>query len=134
MKHGVRGKLLNVIKCMYRQVKSCVKFHGQHSDFYTCYKGLVQGEALSPLIFSFFVIDMETDLLQNNIQPLEISELNIFLLMYADDTILVPESAEMLQKRLDGLLIWPEDYELKVNVQKTKVRPSWQMRDETVLL
>ena len=39
----------------------------------------------------------------------------------------------MLQKLLDGLLIWTEDYWLKVNVQKTKVmvfRPSWQLRDE----
>ena len=65
VKHGVRGKLLNVIKCMYRQIKSCVKFHGQYSDFYTCYKGLIQGEALSPLFFSLFVNDIETDQLQN---------------------------------------------------------------------
>ena len=43
VKHGVRGNLLNVIKCMYRQIKSCMKFHGQYSDFYTCYKGLVRG-------------------------------------------------------------------------------------------
>ena len=42
--------------------------------------------------------------------------------MHADDTVLVAESAEMLQKLLDGLLIWTEDYGLKVNVQKQK---SW---------
>ena len=113
---------------MYWQIKSCVKFHGQYSDVYTCYKGLVQGEALSPLLFH-----IENYLLQNNIQPLGINELDIFLLMYADDTVFVAESAEMLQKLLDGLLIWTEDYGLKVNVQKTKVmvfRPCWQMRDE----
>ena len=53
--------------------------------------------------------------------------------MYVHDTVLVAESAEMLQKLLDGLLIRTEDYRLKVNVQKTKVmvfRPSWQMTDE----
>ena len=37
VKHGVRGKLLNVIKSMYSQIRSCVKFHGQYSDFYHCY-------------------------------------------------------------------------------------------------
>ena len=130
VKHGVRGKLLNVIKSMYSQIKSCVKFNGQYSEFYNCYKGLVQGEALSPLIFSLFINDVETDLLQNNIQPLEINEINIFLLMYADDTVLVAESAEGLQTLLDGLLIWTKEYGLKVNVAKTKVmvfRPSWQL-------
>ena len=41
--------------------------------------------------------------------------------MYADDTVLVAESAEGLQTLLDGLLIWTKDYGLKVNVAKTKV-------------
>ena len=85
VKHGIRGKLLNVIKSMYSQIKSCIKFRGQYSDFYHCYKGLVQGEALSPLIFSLFTNDIETYLLHNNIQPLDIHEVNVFLLMYADD-------------------------------------------------
>ena len=130
VKHGIRGKLLNVIKSMYSQIKSCIKFRGQYSDFYHCYKGLVQGEALSPLIFSLFTNDIETDLLHNNIQPLDIHEVNVFLLMYADDTVLMAESAEALQSLLDSLSNWTKDYGLKVNVAKTKVlvfRTSWQL-------
>ena len=72
---------------MYSQIKSCVKFQGQYSVFYDCCKGVVQGEALSPLIFSLFINDIETDLLRNNIQSLDINEINIFLLMYAGDTM-----------------------------------------------
>ena len=42
VKLGITGKLLNVVKSMYRQIKSCVRFNDETSDFYTCYKGLVQ--------------------------------------------------------------------------------------------
>ena len=37
-------------------------------------------------------------MLQDNLQPIELNELNLFLLMYADDAIL---EAESLQKLLD---------------------------------
>ena len=88
---------------------------------------------MSPLLFSLFINVIKTDLLQNNIQSLDINEIKIFLLMYADDTVLVAESTESLQSLLEGLSKWTEYYELTVNVAKTKVmvfRPSWQM--ETV--
>ena len=55
VKLGITGKLLNVVKSMCRQIKSCVRFNDETSHFYTRYKGLVQGEAFSSLIFSFFL-------------------------------------------------------------------------------
>ena len=40
---------------MYSQIKSCVKFNGQFSDFYNCYKGLVQGGGLVAInILAFY--------------------------------------------------------------------------------
>ena len=63
-------KILDVEKLLQKcQIVIIFVQIGQYSDFYNCYKGLVQGEALSPLIFSLFINDVETDLLQNNIQP-----------------------------------------------------------------
>ena len=96
VKVGITGKLLNVIQSMYQQTKSCVRFNNELSDFYTSFNGLVQGEALSPLIFSLFVNDIELDLL-HDCSPLQLNEINIFLLMYADDTVLLAESSEDLQ-------------------------------------
>ena len=59
VKVGIAVKLLNVIKSMYQQIKSCVRFNNELSDFYTCFKGLVLGEALSPLIFSLFSMTLD---------------------------------------------------------------------------
>ena len=54
--------------------------------------------------------------------------------MYADDTVLLAESSEDLQRMLDSLLHWTRKYKLTVNVDKTKVvifRGSWQTGDDT---
>ena len=131
VKLGITGKLLNVIRSMYQQIKSCVRFKEETSDFYTCFKGLVQGEALSPLIFSLFVNDIELDLI-HDCNTIQLNEINLFLLMYADDTVLFAESSEDLQKMMDALLYWTREYKLTVNVDKTKVvifRPSWQIEN-----
>ena len=68
-------------------------------------------------------------LLHNNCEPIDIKEVNIYLLMYADDTILMAESPENLQKMMDMRYLWTDEYGLTVNVDKTKVvifRSPWQ--------
>ena len=114
---------------MYQQIKSCVRFNDENSDFYTCFKGLVQGETLSTHIFSLFVNDIELNLI-NECNSVQLNEINLFLLMYADVTGLFTESSEDLQKMLDALFHWTREYKLIVNVDKTKVvifMPSWQI-------
>jgi hypothetical protein len=34
LKYGINGKISNIIKSMYSEVKSCVKFNGQMSDYF----------------------------------------------------------------------------------------------------
>lgn len=47
--------------------------------------------------------------------------LRIFLLLYADDTVLISESAEGMQKMLDTFRDYCKEWKLNVNVEKTKV-------------
>ena len=96
----------------------------------------MQGEALSPLIFSLFVNDIELDLI-HDCNPIQVNEINLFLLMYADDTVLLAESSEDLQKMMNALLHWTREYKLIVNVDKTKVvifRPSWQIGNDHFII
>ena len=63
VKASVTGKLLNVIKSMFSKLKCCVKFDGHFSNFFTSNMGLMQGESLSILLYSFYVNDMEIELI-----------------------------------------------------------------------
>ena len=45
----------------------------------------------------------------------------LFLLLYADDTVVLAESPEKMQKALDALNVYCEVWGLSINVKKTKV-------------
>ncbi len=102
---GIEGKFLNVIKSMYSQMKSCV-LNSQKSDFLITNKGVRQGENLSPLLFALFVNDIEDHLLANGCIYVNIDNeafdnyIKLLVLMYADDTILIADSEENLQKAI----------------------------------
>ena len=50
-----------------------------------------------------------------------ISYLKIYVLLYAEDTILLAESPEELQTALNSMNLYCNDWNLKINVSKTKV-------------
>ncbi len=59
IKLGVRGKMLNIIKSIYENVKSSVKCNNTLSEDLSCFLGVRQGDCLSPFLFSMFVNDIE---------------------------------------------------------------------------
>ena len=116
VKASVTGKLLNVIKSMYSKLKCCVKFNGHFSNFFTSNIGLMQGESLSTLLYSFYVNDMEIELINNGCQTYELKSLNLFLFMYADDTVLLSENGDDLQKMINSVNICSNEYGLYINL------------------
>ena len=116
---------------MYENIKSRISFQGQISDYFSCNDGLRQGENLSPFLFAIYLNDLENFFVDKNITGLstisqEIEEklymyLKLFILLYADDTVLMAESATDLQKQLDWFCEYCKVWKLKVNIKKTKV-------------
>jgi len=127
VRQGITGKILNVIRSMYNNIKSCVFSGGQQSEFFCSYVGVRQGENLSPLLFSLYVNDLEQFLHQKGNDyitfNMDICEqyLKLLVLMYADDTVIFANNATELQKALDNLEEYCTEWKLKVNCQKTKV-------------
>ena len=138
VKEGIGGKFLNIIKNMYSKSKSCVLINGQKSQFFSSQAGVRQGEILSPLLFAFYINDLEEFLKSKKINQLEnlskisgeVSDhlglepgfmLDLLALYYADDTILMSESPDELQKALDELYNYCQKWKLKVNEDKTKI-------------
>ena len=111
-KSGVKGKVFTVILNMYQNVKSYVKLGHDCSEYFSCDIGVKQGENLSPFLFSIFLNDLETFFVDKNINCLDnISQLchdsllvyiKLFIILYADDTALLSESAEGLQSMLNS--------------------------------
>ena len=100
---GITGKLYGIIKSMYESLKSSVKFQCQFSQFFDCNVGLMQGEAVSPFLFSMYINDFENELIKDLCEHIYLQDISLFLLMYADDTELLSETAGGLQKMIDTL-------------------------------
>ncbi len=43
LKYGINGKLFDVIKNMYKHIKSCVVVNGTKSEYFMSFKGVRQG-------------------------------------------------------------------------------------------
>ena len=91
------------------------------SEDFVCYTGVRQGECLSPFLFSMFVNDLEEELISKNFEGLDLDNLRLFLLMYADDIVFLSETAEGLQNGLNCMFQYCQKWELSANTQKTKV-------------
>ena len=114
---------------MYTEVKSYVSLKGENSPFFVSNRGVRQGDNLSPVLFCIFLNDSEDHLRANENEGISfelhngttLDLIKLFVLLYADDTVILGETAEDLQKSIDSLLNDYAPWKLKVNESKTKV-------------
>ena len=106
---------------MYSKLKSCVKLNGIFSDFFACSVGLKQGESLKPILYSLYVNDMEIELIKQICKSHELRMLNLYRLMYADDMVLFIENIHELQKMINVVNLYSNDYDLYIKLSKTKI-------------
>lgn len=124
LKHGIKGKLFSSIKSIYQLVKSRVKSNNNIlTECFECPIGLRQGCKLSPILFCLFINELESYMrstVSHGIQLLP-NDVELFLLMFADDVGLFSDTIVGLQKQLDELHKYCLEWKLSVNVEKTKI-------------
>ena len=108
----INGKMYNTILNLYNGIKSNIVYNGNTSDYFSCNTGVRQGENLSPMLFALYLNDLESFLNKQNLVGLKtISDeievklnlyLKLFILLYADDTAILADSADDLQKQLNS--------------------------------
>lgn len=125
----INGKCFKFIHNMYSNIKSKVTTNEGSSQFFNCNVGVRQGENLSPFLFSIFLNDLENYLRCNYVSGVDIGVttdeihifLKLFILLYADDTVIFSDNKDQLQYALDIFDEYCKMWRLTVNVQKTKI-------------
>ena len=72
--------------------------------------------------FQSFLSDIEMHLGQNIQSGITLGQLQLYLLLFADDAVLVSETPEGLQRSLDNLHDYCNKWNLKVNIDFDKYR------------
>ena len=102
---------MKLIFNMYENIKACVKLNNQLSKSFTSNIGVRQGDNLSPLLFAIFINDFEQfistkyyglEALDNLYSEVATNDeiltlLRLYVLLYADDTIIMAEGPNNLQ-------------------------------------
>jgi hypothetical protein len=91
-----------------RRVNSFLKFGSQTID------------VLRPNLFKIFINDLP-DYMLNTVDPIYLNNNRIDCLLYADDVILLSNSPEGLQAKLDCLDKLCKEWCMSVNIPKTKI-------------
>ena len=130
----INGNIITVIFNMYKNAKSCVKQQMLISGFFACNIGVRQGENLSPFLFAIFLNDFELFLSRKYNGLTKINRLgdilgdddvqyfiNMFILLYADDTLILAETPEQLQLAMHAASDYCIQWDLHINQSKTKV-------------
>ena len=126
---------MKIIFNLYQNTKACVKFNNKLSQSFNCNIGVRQGDNLSPLLFALFINDFEKflsekykglDTLNNLFRNVSTNDeiltfLKLYVLLYADDTIIMAENPTDLQLALNALSDYCNTWKLKINLDKTKI-------------
>jgi Reverse transcriptase (RNA-dependent DNA polymerase) len=124
MRHyGVGGTFLQCVQSLYQHSLVCVDVNGQLTAFERIRMGVRQGDPLSPTLFGLCIDTLQHDL-QQHLSPadtLSIGGLPAHSLLFADDVALIGTTPAAQQRSHDVLARFCKDWDLQVNLLKTKV-------------
>ena len=118
--YGISDLFYSVIKNMYERTELCVKVEDQVTDFFPSSIGVRQGDNISPNLFKLYINDLPK-IFDDSCEPVQLNDISINCLMYADDVVLLSKTSEGLQNCLDKLGDYCKKWKLSVNTNKTKV-------------
>ena len=116
---GVDAADLRVITNLYWGQRALVRIGDDRSGWTEIQRGVRQGCVLSPDLFSLYSQAVMDELV--DMEGIRIGGININNIRYADDTVLIADTEEKLQRLVDSLNEGCERYGLKINIGKTEV-------------
>ncbi len=105
---------------MYKNVTACIKCENGLTPKFCTKMGTRQGCNLSPTLFNIYVNDL-IELLHKTCDLIDLGNVRLNSLMYADDLIVMARSGTGLQKCLNIIHYYCKKWKLDINSNKTKI-------------
>ena len=125
--YGLGGKLLGGIQSLYEENRMCVKVGNEVSEWFESKVGLRQGCVMSPWLFNIYMDGVVREVYArvggNGVNLVEDDgrHWELCQVLFADDTALVADSEDKLQKIVEEFDRVCVRRKLKINVNKSKV-------------
>ena len=110
-----------MLQSVYKNANSKVYCNNIFSKPFPHAKGVRQGCNLSPLLFSLFMNDLEGFLKSHSSGFCTLNNCMLQLLMFADDLVLLADTANGLQESINILEEFCRNWDLSINTEKTKI-------------
>ena len=123
IKNGIKGKLYQCVKSMYSAVKARVRCGVNFTEYINCTQGVKQGDVCSPVLFSLFINELALEIINcgRHGATLSYDFIELFILLFADDIVLLSETIVGLQTQLNNLHRAAMQLQLKVNMSKSNI-------------
>ena len=116
---GIQGKAWAMVKMLYEQVDNRVIFGNIESEVFSVTAGVKQGCVLSPCLFNLVITDL--DQMLRNCGGVDVGQMHIDGLYYADDIVLIGQNEQQLNLMLGIADRFARKWDLKYNSKKSKV-------------
>ena len=118
-----------IIYNLYQGIKSCISFNGNQSSFFQSFRGVWQGENLSPVLFALFLkwifsLNQKLFWYWSRVYfwccKYVHSTFYIFILLYADDTVIFgTDETKFWNNFLNAFYEYSNIWRLDINYDKT---------------
>ena len=120
LKTKISGKIYFAVKSLLINTYSCIKLNKFLTDWFHTSSGVRQGDTLSPTLFNIFINDLAENIKELNL-GIKIGDINLSVLLYADDIAVIAENEKDLQTMLNYIEQWCNKWKLVINSMKSQV-------------
>jgi hypothetical protein len=131
---GVDWRDRRLIGNLYMGQKVRVRVEGEYSEPGQIGRGVRQGCPLSPLLFNIYIEELIREAVDGTEEGIKVGGKWIKALRFADDQAMLAGSEKDLQRMMDRLNATSEEYNMKINIKKTKVMKISKEKETTICI